>query len=59
MNIELIAYIPSLAHNPPLLSKISATSQQPTSLVAQEYQGHNRPTHRTTMASKVAVLMRT
>jgi len=44
-NIELIAWIPSLAHNPPppsKISKIPATSHQPT-LVAQEHQGHKSP----------------
>jgi hypothetical protein len=45
-NIELIVYIPSLAHNPPPPSKISATSHQRTLLVAQEHQGHKLPRHR-------------
>jgi len=44
--MELIAYIPSLAHNPPPPSKISATSHQRTSLVAQEHQGHKLPRRR-------------
>jgi hypothetical protein len=43
-NIELITYIPSLAHNPPPpSSKFFATSHQPTSLVTKEHQGHRSP----------------
>jgi hypothetical protein len=56
-NIQLNAYTPSLAHNPPLPCKISVISHQPTSLVAQEHQGHKSA--RPPMAAEVAVVVRT